>query len=217
MQARIHAWLAWAVRFYESLGVAEEHAQASLELAERLDDDGLRAQALAALSAVRLHLGRADALELGEKAYDLAPAAEPRGRMDVTLNFASTLIWSAHVERARAMLEPLLDHWSERDENQAGAIVWRLAFVELAQGRLHAAEDYAERAREIGVCTASATPPLGSLLFRSSLSGAASSIAHVSSASRASSSRGAAIPGSSRTSKDCLGAWRSGAETRSGR
>ena len=151
LQARIHAWLAWAVRFFESLGVAEEHAQASVELAERLDDDGLRAQALAALSAVRFHLGRADALELGEKAYDLAPAAEPHGLMDVTLNFASTLIWSAHVERARAMLEPLLEHWSERDENEAGAIVWRLAFVELAQGRLHAAEDYAERAREIGV------------------------------------------------------------------
>ena len=151
LQARLHAWLAWAVRFDESLGVAEEHAQASLVLAERLDDDGLHAQALAALSAVRFHLGRADALEIGEKAYDLAPAADPRGLMDVTLNFASTLIWSAHVERARAMLEPLLEHWSERDEGETGQIVWRLAFVELAQGRLHAAEDYADRAREIGI------------------------------------------------------------------
>ncbi len=151
LQARIHAWLAWAVRFHESLGAAEEHAQASVELAERLDDDGLRAQALAALSAVRFHLGRADALEIGEKAYELAPAAEPHGRMDVTLNFASTLIWSAHVDRARAMLEPLLEHASERDEREVGAIVWRLAFVELAQGRLHAAEDYAERSREISV------------------------------------------------------------------
>ena len=149
LQARIHAWLAWGVRFFQSLGVAERHAQASLVLAERLDDDGLRAQALAALSAVRFHLGRADALELGERAYELAPAADPHGLMDVTLNFASTLIWSAHVERARAMLEPLLEHWSERDEGQVGQIVWRLAFVELAQGRLHAAEDYAERAREI--------------------------------------------------------------------
>jgi DNA-binding CsgD family transcriptional regulator len=151
LQARLHAWLAWVVRFQESLGVAEEHAQASLELAERLDDDGLHAQALAALSAVRFHLGRADALELGEKAYELAPAAEPRGLMDVTLNFTSTLIWSGHVERARFMLERLLEHWSERDENEAGAIVWRLIFVELAQGRLHEAEDYAERAREISI------------------------------------------------------------------
>jgi DNA-binding CsgD family transcriptional regulator len=149
LQARIHASLAWAVRFCETLGVAEEHAHASLALAERLDDDGLRAQALAALSAARFHLGRADALELGKKAYELAPAAGPSGLMDVALNFASTLIWSAHVEQARVMLEPLLEHWSKRDEWEEGAIVWRLTFVELARGRLHAAEDYAERAREI--------------------------------------------------------------------
>src|SRR5215210_4823592 len=78
LQARIQRDLSWEVRFTEGLAVAEEHARASLALAEELDDDALRAGALAALAAARFHLGDPDALRLGEESCELvATAGDP--------------------------------------------------------------------------------------------------------------------------------------------
>src|SRR5207247_1913341 len=51
LQALIHQRLGWEVLFTEGLRAAERHARASLALAERLDDDALRAGALAALAS----------------------------------------------------------------------------------------------------------------------------------------------------------------------
>ena len=149
-QARIQQWLGWGVRFSEGENAAERHARASLELAERLDDDALRAGGLAAVSVSRLHQAKPDALSLGERAYALACAiGDAELLMRITLSFSSSLLWINHLDRARALLEPLYLEWFERDEDVAAQIVWRLGLVEFAAGRLPLAAEHVRRAREI--------------------------------------------------------------------
>lgn len=164
LQAQIHQWLGWTLRFTEGPYAAEEHARAALEIAEKLDDDALRAGGLSKLSAARLHLGEPDAVSLGEEGYALAcRVADPDGvggapaasrsaadlLADVVLAHSSTLIWTTQLDRACELLREQYDTWSERDEGLTAQILWRLALVELARGRLPLALDYAERAREI--------------------------------------------------------------------
>jgi DNA-binding CsgD family transcriptional regulator len=152
LQALIHQRLGWEVIFTEGLRAAERHARASLELAERLDDDALRAGALAAVASLRLHGGESDALRLAEEAYELATAAaDPQQRLGTGLHLASTLLWSGQLDRARAFLETLYQEWRKRDENATGQFLWRLSLVEFFAGRFSLAADHAERAHEIAV------------------------------------------------------------------
>jgi DNA-binding CsgD family transcriptional regulator len=152
LRALIHQRLGWELLFTEGLRAAERHARASLELAERLDDDALRAGALAALASVRLHTGEPDALRLAEEANQLAAAAaDPQQRLSTGLHLASILLWSGELDRARAFLEPLYQEWRDRDEDATGQLLWRLSLVEFFAGRFALAADYAERAYEIAV------------------------------------------------------------------
>lgn len=152
LQALIHQRLAWELIFTEGLRVAARHARASLELAERLQDDALRAGALGALASIRLYSGEPDALRLAEAAYELAgAAADPEQELRTGLHLASTLLWSAELDRARGFLETLYDEWHERDEEATQGLLWRRSLVELFAGRFSLAADYAERAHEIGV------------------------------------------------------------------
>jgi DNA-binding CsgD family transcriptional regulator len=151
LQALIHQRLAWELIFTEGLRAAERHGHASLELAERLDDGALRAGALGALASIRLYSGE-PALPLAEAAYELAGSAgDPEQRLRTGLHLASTLLWSAELDRARAFLETLYEKWHERDEEATQALLWRRSLVELFAGRFSLAADYAERAHEINV------------------------------------------------------------------
>jgi DNA-binding CsgD family transcriptional regulator len=150
LQASIHAWLASAVRLTEGLGAAVLHARASLELAERLGDDRLRAEALTALSVVRFNAGEPDALELAEQALDLAAAAgESKRLFEAWEGLVHVLVWSAQLDRARTLLESQYEELRERDEAATAPVLWYLSLVELGAGRLALAADYAERQREI--------------------------------------------------------------------
>lgn len=150
LQARIHRLLAWDVRFVDGLEAGEHHARACLEIADRLGDDALRAAGLVVLSTIRFHMARPDALRLGAEGHALACAvAEPEQLAWDTLTFASTLIWSFHLDRARTLLEPLDREWGERDEAVASQTLWRLACIELSAGRLDKAADLVERAEAI--------------------------------------------------------------------
>lgn len=152
LQARIHQWLGWSLRFLEGLHASEEHLWAALEIGEKLDDDALRAGALGILSVVRLHLGQPDAVSLGERGYALArKVGDPELLLDMASTFAVVLMEAGQLERAHELLNAAYDVWSERDEWATGQILWRLASVELARGRLALAADHAERAREIAV------------------------------------------------------------------
>jgi DNA-binding CsgD family transcriptional regulator len=148
----IHQRLAWELIFTEGLRAAQRHGRASLELAERLDDDALRAGAVAAVASLRLYSGDPSALRLAEEAYELAgAAADPDQQLRTGLQLANTLLWSAELGRARAFLETLEEEWHERDEEGAQAILWRRSLVELFEGRFSLAADYAERAHAINV------------------------------------------------------------------
>lgn len=150
LQARLHRQLAWDVRFTEGLEASERHARACLEIAERLGDDRLRATGLVALSFIRFHQAKPDAVRLGAEGHELACAtAEAEELAWDTLTYASTLIWSFHLDRARALLEPLDREWSARNEELASQALWRFACIELLAGRLEIAADCVERALEI--------------------------------------------------------------------
>src|SRR6188508_2316376 len=72
LRASIHQRLSLDVRFIEGLDAAEQHALASVELAEELEDVGLRASALGGLALIRFNAGKPGALELADQAYGLA-------------------------------------------------------------------------------------------------------------------------------------------------
>ena len=108
LQARIHQRLSWESFFTEGPQVSERHALASLELAEKLGDGGLRAGALAVLATSRFSLGEPDALALTEEALQLAGACNPDVRLWVRLRIASIFVNTDRLDRARPLLEQLL-------------------------------------------------------------------------------------------------------------
>ena len=150
LQASVHAWLAGAVRLTEGLGAADVHARASLELAERVGDEGLRAEALSILSVLRFNAGKLDALELAEEALGLLDAAgDPRRRFEAAMGLVHVLTWSAQLDRARALLEGLRQELGDRDEAATAEAHWFLSLIELGAGRLALAADHADRQSEI--------------------------------------------------------------------
>ena len=150
LQAGIHRMLAWDARFLEGLEASELHAQECLALAAEIGDERLRASGLVVLSAIRLHLGKPDALRLGDEGYAIVSAtAESEQFVWDTLTFSSTLIWAFQLERAQTMLEHLDREWSPRDETWAHQTMWRRGCIEYSAGRLETAAELAEGALEI--------------------------------------------------------------------
>jgi DNA-binding CsgD family transcriptional regulator len=150
LQAAIHKWLGWEVRSTEGFAAAEQHARSALELAEELDDDDLRARSLATLGFLRFNGGDPKALELVQRAYELAGHIDdPRERLEPAFVLARVLLWSGHLDRARTLLEDLYRELRECDERRSADALWYLSLVELAAGRLAVAADYADRQREI--------------------------------------------------------------------
>jgi DNA-binding CsgD family transcriptional regulator len=148
--AAIHASLGVTVRFTEGLRAAERHARASLEIAERLDDDALHAEALATLALLRFNAGEPDALQLAEQAHELAAAAgDPEHRLQAAFNLAHVLLWSVQYERGRVLLESLHRELHARDELSSATALWYLSLLELQAGRWAVAADYIDRHRKV--------------------------------------------------------------------
>lgn len=151
LRAVIHRRLAGQGRLTAGREWAEEHARKSLELAESLDDDALRAGALSVLAVLRFDLGDPEAPRLAERAYEAAAAvADPELLKHASWALAHVLVWSVEAARARVMLESQHREWSERDELWS-APLWYLSWVELRAGRWSLAAEYAERVREVDV------------------------------------------------------------------
>jgi DNA-binding CsgD family transcriptional regulator len=151
LRAVIHRRLAERGRMTKGREWAQEHARASLDLAESLDDDALRAGALSVLAALRFEMGDPEAPRLAERAYEAAAVvADEELLKDAGMELAYMLMWSADTVRARTMLESQHREWSERDELRSSYALWYLSFVELRAGRWSLAAEYAERSREVG-------------------------------------------------------------------
>jgi DNA-binding CsgD family transcriptional regulator/DNA polymerase III delta prime subunit len=150
LRAAIHRWLGFEVRSIEGFAAAEQHACSALVLADQLGDDSLRVTSLATLGFLRFNDADPDALELVQRAYEMADGIDaPRERRDAAFLFARVLLWSGRLDPARALLESLYREVSERDERQSANALWYLSLVELAAGRLALAADYAERQLDI--------------------------------------------------------------------
>ena len=161
LAASIHLRLSLIVRFTAGIAAAERHAQAAVELAERLDDTALRAAAMAALALIRFNAGKPGALRLAEQARALVPDDGSQAAADAGFSLAHILVWSHELERARVLLESLYREWSESDERMASYALWYLALVELRSGHLSLAGDYAERAQSLSAqyARADSEPP----------------------------------------------------------
>jgi DNA-binding CsgD family transcriptional regulator len=143
LQAMIHQRLADHVHLAEGTGAAEPHAHASLELAEQVDDDALRAGAMSMLALIRFDAGRPDALRLAEEAHALA------GETGMALGIM--LSSSCLLDSARALLESLHGEWSERDEWLSARLLFPLTLVELRAGNWSLAAEYGDRGREVAL------------------------------------------------------------------
>ncbi len=139
---------------------AERHARQAVELADRLDDDGLRAGALSKLAFLRFGLGDPGAPADAERAYRLAldkrrrAAASRAARRSSAMCSCGPSRPSAHATSSKTQDR----EWRERDERIAEEAHWYLSLVELHAGRWDLAQRYAESARDIGEQYGQATP-----------------------------------------------------------
>ena len=152
LQSVIQTQLAWATVFRKGFVEAREHARAALEIADQLDDDGLRVAALTVLAEWGCMVGDAEAPALAARAQDLATAVgDPELLRAATEVTASVLMSCASIDAAREVLEGEYRDWQERDEPWSAHLLWFLSLVELSAGRWQLAADYASRARDIKV------------------------------------------------------------------
>jgi DNA-binding CsgD family transcriptional regulator len=154
LQALIHIRLAWETRFRKGFDEALGDARAALMLADDLDNDGLRFEALMTLSLLGGVVGDGEAATHAARAHELATAVgDPDMLKKLTWLVGGVLIDSDSDsgDAARVLLERDYQEWRERDEPFSAGVLWSLAWVELSGGRWELAADYAARARDISV------------------------------------------------------------------
>jgi DNA-binding CsgD family transcriptional regulator len=150
LQAAIHCKLAFATRFRSGFVGALEHARAALELANELEDDALRVDALVIMVFLGRAVGDPDAAAHAARAHELARGTDEARLSDAT----STLVDGfelADIDAARTILETEYQVWRERDELRAADLLFSLSWVELWAGRWQLAADLADRAYEIKI------------------------------------------------------------------
>jgi DNA-binding CsgD family transcriptional regulator len=152
LQAVIQCHLAWAARFKEGFVGALEHARAALAIADDLDDDALRIEALAIITFLGCATGDPEAPAHAARARDLASAfGDPKLLNTANGAIANVLEVRRSVEEARTLLELEYEEWRERDELLAAEALFGLAYVELWSDRWQLAAEYADRAYALNV------------------------------------------------------------------
>jgi DNA-binding CsgD family transcriptional regulator len=148
LQSVIHCRLAWA---RSPRGF--DHARRAFELADELDDDRLRARALAMRTILSWFAGEAEApedLPARIREFPNAVGGELLVR-EATLAIVNTLAPLTKRDEARVLLEDEYEEWRERDEPRSSRALWGLAWVEFWAGRWPLAAEYAARARDISI------------------------------------------------------------------
>ncbi len=152
LQARVRLRLAWAERFRRGFPAALEGMRVALELADRLDDDVLRFEALEHLYWLGSMVGDAETPAYGARARDLATAADDARLLRQANSLVSGMLFtSGNIDAARDVLERECREWQERDELFSAQVLGQLSWVELWGGRWALAADYAARARDVNV------------------------------------------------------------------
>ena len=152
LQARIHIRLAWAERFRKGFAAALEGTRVALELADRLDDDVLRFEALVRLHVLGGMVGDTETPAYAARARDIATAAgDVRLLREANALVSGMLFDSCNIDAARAVLEREYREWQERDELFSAQMLWDLAWLELWAGRWELAAEHATGARDVSV------------------------------------------------------------------
>jgi DNA-binding CsgD family transcriptional regulator len=152
LQAAIHIRLAGAARFRKGFPTAVEGTRTALELADRLDDDVLRFEAVAQLYFLGGMVGDVETPAYAERARELAGAAgDARLLRKANVLGSGMLSDSGSLDGRRAALEREHREWRERDELFCAEVLWELSWIELWAGRWEVAADYAARSRHVSV------------------------------------------------------------------
>ncbi len=150
LQAAIQCRLAWTARFTRGFDGAFEHARRSLELADEVDDDMLRLDALAMMVFLGSAIGDPQARAYATRALEIAHAlGDARQVQRARLTLCDAVAASSERRAERALLERMYEERRERDELAAADALHRLAWTELWAGRWELAADYAERAYDL--------------------------------------------------------------------
>jgi DNA-binding CsgD family transcriptional regulator len=152
LEALIRIRLARAERFRKGFGTARDSTRAALELANDLDDDVLRFEALVQLQWLGAMVGDPEAPGYAARARDLATAAgDPRLVREANILVSGMLADAGNIDERRATLENEYREWQERDELFAAEVLWELSWLELWGGRWSLAADYAARSRDVRI------------------------------------------------------------------
>ncbi len=149
LQSAIQCRLAWSARFGKGFHRALEHARASLELADDVDDDALRVRALEMMTFLGSVVGDPETRAYAKQARVIA-AATGDGQLVRRARFA--LVETLKTSRpgaARVLLEREYGESRERDDLSAARALEGLAWVELWAGRWELAAEHAERAYDL--------------------------------------------------------------------
>ena len=153
----IERGLAWSIHETGDVATAELHARAALELAERLEEPGVLASALADMAFFQTIRGRGIQTALIERALELEDTEdewrEILGRPAWV--HGMLLEWAGDLDAARSTLTALRDTVLARgDEHSLGYVAMRLGHVECLAGNWELASHYAAESFEITVQTA---------------------------------------------------------------
>jgi len=152
LQSRIHLRLAWAERFRKGFATALEGTRVALELADRLDDDVLRFEALVRLHTLGGMVGDAETPAYAARARDIATAAGDACMLrEANVLVSAMLFDSGNLDAARAILEREYREWQQRDELFSAQVRRELAWLELSAGRWELAAEHATGARDVSV------------------------------------------------------------------
>ena len=124
----------------------------ALELADRLDDDALRFEALVRLHGLGSMVGDAETPAYAARARDVATATgDARLVREANVLVSGMLADSGSIGAERAVLEHEYRKWHERDELFSAQVLWDLSWIELWDGRWELAADHAARSRDISL------------------------------------------------------------------
>ncbi|HEX5088887.1 MAG TPA: AAA family ATPase [Nocardioides sp.] len=152
LRARIQCRLAWTTRFTKGYERALEHARTALHIADDLDDDALRVEALAILTFLGCAAGDPAAPGHAWRARRLASGlGDEHLLVEARRAVSNVLEVRRRVEELRALNENLYERCHERDELAATDALFALAYVDLWSGRWQLAAEHAQRAHEITV------------------------------------------------------------------
>jgi DNA-binding CsgD family transcriptional regulator len=158
----IERGLAWSIHLTGDVVAAELHARAALELAERLEEPGVLASALADMAFFQTIRGRGIPTALIERALELEDTDDEwrsiLGRTRPAWVHGMLLEWAGDLDAARSTLTVLRDTVLARgDEHILGDVVDHLGRVECLAGNWELASHHAAEFLEITEQTAQET------------------------------------------------------------